>query len=540
MGQGLWQKTKAVFREEMSLAEILDPSQAGTRLTRFLLLVREIYRAVRQDQAFTLATALAYKTLMALVPLLAISLSVVAMLEQGGDGGAAAGATHSDAFLQVIEARMPQFGGKADFIASIRAFADNARLIMGVSFLVFFATAYFLLGTIEKAFHIIWQVKERRSFLSKVGAFIATLLIVPILMSLSVYFTSKIASVVEQMERALPVIELGLDEADADPAGEDTATATAAHAPGTVPERVPEGPATPPAAGGRRRGFLLRLVLAMASILTTIVAMTALYYLLPFTRVRLRAALVGGVLCGLGLEGAKLVVQVFALYVGENYTKIYGPLLAVPFVLLWLWLVWVIVLMGAEVAFVAQNFTDLAARAEMEKRGIQGRIYLAVRVVLAASELFHRGEDPENLIDHVASVLQLPPYMVREIALTLVQCNVLRRITPGQEAFVPAKDISVLTLEEVVHAVENDHLDIPEAPDDALNRYLGDLFGQVTQARRELLGRQTFSQLVEMATSWSETEETVALPYARPGTDEANPDNPTEADEAAEAPAEKE
>jgi membrane protein len=247
--------------------------------------------------------------------------------------------------------------------------------------------------------------------------------------------------------------------------------------------------------------------------MTIVLAMTALYALLPFTRVRFRAALTGGLLCGIGLEAAKIGVQIFAFYVGENYTRIYGPLLAVPFVLLWLWLVWVIILMGAEVAFVVQNFTDLAARAEMEKRGIQSRFYLAIRTVLAASSLFHRGENPENLIETVAAELYLPPYMVRHIVQTLVQCNVLRRIADGEEAFVPAKDISVLTIYEVIHAVENDHLDVPTAPDDAVRRFLADIFKRSDAVRHEIMGNTSFIELVELSRSWSETEETVTFPY---------------------------
>ncbi|MFW5857932.1 MAG: YihY/virulence factor BrkB family protein [Planctomycetota bacterium] len=538
MAHRFWGELRAIFREEASLTELLDPSKAGARIHVYLLLLREMVRSIRSDQAFTLASALAYKTLVATVPVLAISFSMVALLDQGGG----AESTYSEEFLQSLLNRIPRFAGREDFIDSIRTVADQARLILGISFPVLFFTAFSLFSSVESAFNMIWQVTERRPIISRLGAFFSTMLVVPILMTLSVYLTAHLVHAAERLEQGLPIISTSAPEgpgtangapAPERPAGPDAERLDAA-APGTesapsasIPD--PSRTAEPDPGDGSGGGVLRGMVLVVSSTLMTVLAMVALYYLVPYTPVQLRAALVGGILCGVGLEVCKYGFQSFAVMVGENYTKIYGPLLALPFVLLWVYLVWVLILVGAEVAFVSQNFRDLAARAEMEKRGIRSRLYVAVRTVLTASDLFHRGENPEKLIDRVSAEVRLPPYMIREVVLTLVRRGVLRRTVPDEDAYVPGRDIHALTVEDAVAAASGDSLDVPDEPEDGAQRYLDALFARARTAQAEVLGTLSFAELVE-ATGYRQDNEPTewAELSASPAPEESDTESPDE------------
>jgi len=517
----LWNEIKSIFSEDVSLTELTDPSRAGARLREFLLLVRETVRSIRRDDAFTLASALAYKTLLSLVPILAIGLAVVAMLEppeavpqaaavQADAGehvvapapspalpatphasGEEAPPSYTDSFIQVIKDRIPDFEGRDSLIESIRGFAANARAIFGIGFLFLFWTAFSLLSSMETSFNAIWQVKERRRFLSRLTAFLATLVIVPVLMSLSVYLTTGVARMAEDIEDKIPLFQKAADA--------PAAQATSAVPPADADSGMDAAgiPAADASATGMEASLVKRVALGLTSLLTTSLAMTALFYLLPYTIVRVRAALTGGFVSGCLFELAMYLFRYYASHLAVNYTKIYGPLLAIPLFLLWVWLVWVIVLLGAEVAFTVQNFRDLAARAELERRGISSRIYLAVRVVLTASAYFHRGESPTNLVDRVSEELEIPPYMIREIVSVLVQESILRRVVPaGEDAYLPAKDISALTVSEVIRAVSADTLDVPEAPDDLLRRRLAEMFGKADAAMQGLLGSCTMAELV--------------------------------------------
>jgi membrane protein len=450
MARNILKEISTAFKGEVTLTDITDLTSSGLSIKKFFLLIREILVSIKKDNVFMVATALAYKSLVALVPILAICLSIVAMLEQRPShveaGQAVEAVSYSENFLQVLLDKIPEFGGKEDLINSVRKFADNARAIAGVSFVLLFFTAYSLLGSIEQAFNDLWQVKEKRPFLSKFSAFLCTLLTVPVLMSLSVYFSTR----------------LGLDS-----------TSTAGQVASVV-----------------------------GSVIVTQIAMAAMFYLLPNTPVRLKAALAGGFICGLCIEVAKFGFQIFAMYVGANYARIYGPLLAFPFFLMWLLMVWVLVMLGAEITFVMQNFSDLAARSELERRGVNSRIYLAIRVVLESARFHRKGIQKSRLADHVASMLKMPPYLIRSVVAELNQRGILRNIAGSDEAYLPAKDISALTVGEVVRVVDDSPFEVPPASGNKTDRIrdkVADLFDGCIESIDNVIGRVSLAELVDFA-----------------------------------------
>lgn len=561
----LWKEIRGVFREEVSLRELTDPRRSRARLWSLLLLVRETYRSVMRNQTMTQAGALAFKTLTALVPMLAIALAVLTMLDAPDEG-----VSHTENFIRMIRHYIPATSGMDELFHTIRGFAAKAKVIAGVGFLLLFFTAYSLMGSVEEAFNRIWQVRARRQLLSRITAYLATLILVPVLMSLSVYLTARIAVVTDQMARSLPVsfvtrsfsdtpdaqAQRNAEEAKAEtgttaeaktqtPETEEAASpkteAAAPEKPAAgaplsetaepvarsgeppvteggqpvdgikTPEALPEA-ASETAVGkpdseirqggfdegeGKPQGVLAKIVYTGASTLISILALTCLYYFLPFTPVKWRSALVGAVFAGLVLEATKSGFRYYAVMAaGSKSAQIYGSLLAVPLALLWLWLIWVVVLGGAELAFTVQNVRDLAARAEIEKRGIVYRLYLAVRTVLMASEYFRRGERPAAFPERVAQRLEVPPYVIREILLGLEEREVLRRVVPDSESYLPAKDLSLLTVEDVVRAVARDSFHTPEGPVDVENGLLSGPFRQVDEMLHRLLGTISFEEMV--------------------------------------------
>ncbi|MBN2711238.1 MAG: YihY/virulence factor BrkB family protein [Planctomycetes bacterium] len=517
----LWNEIKEIFSEERSLSELMRPGQTGVRLRQTLLLIRELWRSIRRDDVFNMASALAFKTLLAMVPVLAITLAFVAIFEPEGGGSTVGHTNYSEQFIQSIKDKIPEFPGIDSVIESVRSFAENARAIASIGFAALFWTAFTLLNSIELSFNKIWQVAESRSILSKLSAFLTTLIIVPVLMVFSVYLMNYIQVTAEgalqSSEQNIAPIEPGTRELPANetPAIETNAGKSEAVANASATESSNDEPTemktdrtalsapeeekeVQPQAGFRLNDYLLQVVLIGTSIIMTCVAMTALIYLMPNTPVRLKAALAGGLFAGILFEGAKFIFRYYASQLVVNYTKIYGPLLAVPLFLVWILVVWIIVLIGVELAFSSQNFRNLAIRAELEKRGITSRIYLAVRIVLRACRYFRIGENPSEFVDKAAEELQVPPYMAREIISCLVQKNVMRRVIPGEDNFIPAKDIGVLTVGEVIGAIQSDALDVPSSPDDPMRRHLADLFAKTETATANIIGDTTFADLVNV------------------------------------------
>ncbi len=438
-----FKEIRQILKQDISLTDLTDADKARIKIMKIIMMFKVIWKSIFKPDTWTVSTTLAYKTLLAIVPLLAIGLSVVAMLEPSADAANGQTVSYSENFIKVIVDRIPPFGGKEDFIDSIRTFAENARTIAGVSFVVLFLSAYTLLASIENFFNSIWQVREKRPFLNRIAAFVSTLIVVPVLMSFSVYFTSQVMKLSGNWEQTISVL---------------------------------------------------------SSFMMTAIAFSALYYLLPNTPVKLTSALAGGIFCGILFELAKFGFQIFALYVGANYTRIYGPLLAFPFILLWLWITWVIIIIGAEISFVMQNFKDIAARAELEKRGMTTRIYLAVKTVLHSAIYHHQGKCADGLIDEVADAENIPPYMIRQIVATLIQKNILRHVELGDDNYLPAKDINCLSIADVVRAVREDPFDVHEVEvNSPVHNYIVSLFFKMEKNTDEILGTVTFAQLVKQS-----------------------------------------
>lgn len=510
--------------------EILRKKKESFLRWGWLLLV-ETRRSIHRHGAMILASALAYKSLLALVPMLAISLAFVAMLEPS-NGPGEEGISYTESFIAVIKDKVPDSAGMQELIDAIRRFASNARAIAGIGFIFLFVTAYSLLSSAENAFNIIWQVTERRAVLQRLTSYLATLIVVPILMSLSVYCTARIASVTEQVVQVvgaagvLPLpsmekggqgatqpVEGGVSLPDKPLPSTSESQGESSTSPSSSPEDqetsqeavrslqdLPSLRASPPSpiVVRKRQHPIVAVVLALFSIFSTCLALTCLYYFLPFTKVHLRAAVAGGIVAGVALDVIKIGFRYFAAYKGQALASIYGSLLAVPLGLIWLWLIWVIVLFGAELAFTIQNFRDLAARAEIERSGISSRIYLGVRTVLRACLYFHRGENPLDLAERVAEELQTPPYLIREIIATLCRKEILRRVIPGEDAYLPAKDIAELTVGEVVRALQPEGFSVPSLPDSPLHQFLAQLFRQAHEAEAAILDKPTFAELVRL------------------------------------------
>jgi len=300
-----------------------------------------------------------------------VALAALTMLPPGVFGEHS-NLTPAESFVALIRSHL-DFPGRDKIIDSIQLFADNARKIALGGFLALFVAAFSLLQSIEEAFNAIWQVRTQRRLLGRLTAYLAILMLVPILMTMSVYLTSRLASYTAEMVGHLPLRG----------AVENTTAQTADSSP--PPADAKSAPVASQTSPISTTGKIERWVGRLVGIVLTCLAMTLLYYLIPNTPVRLRPALVGGILAGGLLEGISYFFRLYAGYAAHNYTQIYGPLLALPFFLLLVWLAWAVVLLGAELVFTSQNFRDLAARAELERRGLSHRIYVAARVLLAAA-----------------------------------------------------------------------------------------------------------------------------------------------------------
>ncbi len=258
------------------------------RINDFIEFCRFLVQRFLADNGPQSAAALTYTTLFAVVPLMTVTFAMLSAIPAFHGVGEQIQMYIFNNFIPSTGATIQQY---------LVAFTTQARQLtwFGVGFLM--ATALMMMLTIEKAFNLIWRVRQPRRGMSSFLLYWAILSLGPLLLGAGFAMSTYIASL---SLLSGPYALLGA---------------------GTMLKAMP--------------------------LLLSIAAFTLIYAAVPNTRVPLRHALAGGLFTSVLFEAAK---QGFGLYVSyfPSYQLIYGAFAAVPLFLLWIYLSWMIVLFGAE------------------------------------------------------------------------------------------------------------------------------------------------------------------------------------------------
>ncbi len=232
------------------------------------------------------AAALTYTTLFAVVPLMTVSYAMLSMFPDFAVVGQQIQAFVFENFVPASSAEIQQ---------KLNDFSNQARSLTIAGFVLLFATAFLTLISVEQAFNEIWQVTVSRRGLQRFLVYWGVLTFGPPLVVGGLLVSSYVMS--------FPMLS----------------------DPGTMGARA------------TLLGYLPPLL--------SCVAFTVLFAAMPNCRVRIKDALIGGVLTTLFFEAAKRLFTEFVA--NANMQLIYGTFAAVPLFLAWLYLVWVLILSGA-------------------------------------------------------------------------------------------------------------------------------------------------------------------------------------------------
>ncbi len=431
------------------------PEQRGPRLLyRVLRMLVLIIEGFVKSDVFTLSAALTYQVIFALVPLLVVMLAVV----KGVGGFSSVGGDVQNFLLKNILPKIstaPTDGsqqGGTDLAKQIDAFVSNvnATAIGVVGFIALLYTAISLLTSIEQAFNRIWGIKAHRPFLRRFIVYWAFLTLSPILLAASLSMTGFVQS------NSLYV---------------------------WLTTHVP---------------YFGKATLLVTPYVVAWVMFTGFYVFMPNTRVHPGAAFVGALISGTAWEGMKTIYFWYNTHVLTNY-KFYGSLGSIPVFLLWVYLSWIIILFGAEVAFAAQHVNTYKREIEQARLSAADRDRLALVVCVEIIRPFTRGEPPPSG-EEVATCLNTPVRQVNEILYELSQQGILRAVTiPDRkdQGYLPARDPGVMSARDVVAAVRTfgDKTTLPVSPEAAkiyqlIERAEGDAMGPLAAVTmRELAMR---------------------------------------------------
>lgn len=249
---------------------------------------RYFFTRCMEDQITINAGYLAYVTLLSLVPLIAVGVAIFSAFP-GFEGTRLA--IENFIFNNFVPT-------STDAIKEhIMAFSGNANKMtaVGIGFLA--VVALFLIRNVDATLNRIWRIKAKRPAVISFAIYWMVLSLGPVLLGASIGVTSYIVSLVAFADQGIPGFS----------------------------------------------GFLLKLLpygISMAGFIM-------LYTLVPNTRVPFKAAIPGAIFAALLFE---LTKKGFALYISHfpSYEVIYGALATVPILFVWVYLSWIVVLLGAE------------------------------------------------------------------------------------------------------------------------------------------------------------------------------------------------
>jgi membrane protein len=256
-----------------------------------------------EDRLGLTAGSLTFTTLISLVPLMTVMLALFTAFPMFSRFQVAL-----EKYL--LQSLVPDNIAKP-VLASLTQFAAKASQVGSVGLVVLVVAALALMLTIDRTLNSIWRVRKPRPFAHRVLVYWAALTLGPLLLGISLSLTSYAVSASRGLVETLP--------------------------------------------GG------VRFVLNTVEFVLLSGGMAALYRYIPNTHVRAAHAWAGGVFVGVGIEVTK---RVFGWYLSlvPSYSVIYGAFATVPILLLWIYLSWVVMLLGAVIAAYAPSLSMRVVR----------------------------------------------------------------------------------------------------------------------------------------------------------------------------------
>ena len=380
----------------MNLRQLLDD------LARFpwastALTLRERFR---EDRLGLTASSLTFTTTIALVPFFTVALALFTAFPMFGK-------LQQTLQVWLVQSLVPDAIAR-QVLGYLTQFAGKASRLGGVGFAALFVSALALVLTIDRTLNNIWRVRRPRPLAQKVLIYWAAITLGPLVLALSLGTTAYVLT-----------------------AGK----AVSARA-------VPEG---------------LAFLLDMVEFLLLAAALTALYRYVPNTPVRRPHAIAGAVVATIGIELAK---RLLALYLANvpTYSAIYGAFATVPILLVWIYIAWVIVLLGAVVTAYLPSLLA-GTRRRGTAHGWQFQLALEVLQHLhGARNTARRG----LTLGELGDTMQVDELQLEPVLQTLVQLDWIGRLNElddqARTRYVLLADAQSTALEPLMR-----HLLLPES-----------------------------------------------------------------------------
>ncbi len=417
----------------LDLSDLPRWEQASVRVIQF---VQATLGQFNRDKIVIRASGLAYSSLLAAVPLVAVAFAIFSAFGAFDEVKTKAQEFLFDQFLPTSQ---------SEIIAYFNQFADGARSLGLIGFLALILASILLLDNIESNFNNIWHVTTHRKIIAKITSYTSVLVFGTLLLGASLTFSARIKAAI-------------LSDVPFDP------------------------------------GTLEKIGTWFFPLALTFFAFLLMYLVIPFTRVQLKSAVVGAAIGSVFFELGK---NLFANWVGQSvrYSTIYGSLAVIPIFLVWLYITWIIVLLGLEISFTHQHFAALIRSRSVGDRDDCDRVPTGLQIFTLIAQRFHLGKEPPTA-DRLSRRFLVATGSVDSHIDRLVKAGLARRVAigSGAEGVVPARSLDAVRVSDVIAAF------IPMGDEQMRQRPIEIKTEEIVSSFREAgfdaVGNTTFLELV--------------------------------------------
>jgi len=348
-----------------------------------------------RDQCIIRAAALTFTTILSIVPFLAVAFSI-----SKGFG------LQNTEFIRTLILKLTT--GRVEVADKIIEYISrtNVQALGWVGVATLLLTVFSLVGTIEKAFNTIWHVTKGRSPWRKVADFFPVILICPVVLLVASSFNVSLQQQ-DVIKGLLSVEAIGLLEA----------------------------------------AFLK----ATPYILITL-AFAFMYAFIPYTKVKFSGALLGGFVSGVLWQMAQWFYINWQIGAAK-YNAIYGSFAQLPLLLIWIYISWLVVLLGSEVSYAWQNINSFVKQRYFGEATPFERQKLAVLMMIVLAKRFHDGQ-PLPSVEELSDSFMAPSSLVSDLFHQLQEGGyVILTENSEREVYAPARALDQVRIIDVVKVV---------------------------------------------------------------------------------------
>jgi membrane protein len=400
-------KTIKFVKKDIWITSFDELPPVRAYLLRLLQTMILAVRGMDEDKVYLRASGLTFFTLLSLVPAIAMAFGIAK-----GFG--------LEKYLEEELARA--FTGREEVLEFVLNFsqslleATQGGLMAGIGLIILFYTVMKVLSHIEDSFNDIWRVIQPRSYTRKFADYLSIILIAPIFLILSNLFTVVLTTQVEEFTKNITLL-----------------------------------------------GYIGPLILFLVQLTPYVllwIVFTLLYLIMPNTKVNFTSALMAALIAGTLFQLVQWGYIYFQVGV-SRYNAIYGSFAALPLLLMWMQVSWLVVLFGAEISFAYQNVEQYKYESETRNMSRFNRRLITLYIVNHLVKNFENGIPPCTSAQ-LSSNLKIPIRLVSEILNELLDIQVISATRSKNEepAYQPAIDINKITVKFLTEKLDHRGMDV--------------------------------------------------------------------------------